>query len=1498
MIDEAHKLRNAYRQSNRLGQAIRWATEGRKKLLLTATPLQNSLLELYGLSTLIDEDLFGDQYAFRAKYMNAGGSIAELRGRLTEFCKRTLRRQVMEYVRYTARYALTQPFYPTDAEQELYDLVTKFLEGEGTYSVPDRQRHLTVLVMRKLLASSSVAIAGTLSTMKSRLEALRKSEADSGSDLLEALLEDEEFEPELLEEWEAESDPQDRELVIQPIKLRKETDEIATLVDRAKAIQTDSKTFALQKALDIGFAKQAEMGAKRKALIFTESRRTQDYLRRFLEDNGHRGKVVSFSGSNAGEDNQAIYERWIAENDDSGRSTGSRAIDMRSALIDHFRDHADIMIATEAAAEGVNLQFCSMVINYDLPWNPQRIEQRIGRCHRYGQTHDVIVINFLNERNAVDMRVHELLRDKFKLFDGVFGASDEVLGAIESGVDFERRILAIYEKCRTEDEIKSAFDALQAELEEQIASRMDETRATLLEHFDEDVHARLKLRLDETKAQLDRISSKFWDVTRHMLDTAAKFDPASLTFDLHQPPAPEIPRGRYHLISKLREDGLETNAYGSFLYLTKRLREQVEAALATGSAANMEAQQRELDETIKALTSAGVDPESAPKVKELRAAIAGAASGASDHENAVFSHLLAFFSRYYDKGDFISQRRYKGDTYAIPYAGEEVVLHWANKDQYYTKSGEAFSNYGFKLPDRRAVRFQLIAADTAKDNRKDNDKDRRFALAEARTVTRIDDEGEPYEEEIVPIAEEDGDLVIRFEYRAFPPKTTQESLVAAAVQAVLSDEAVKASWLDLTTRAPTDKNPQRTVLEKHLTTYTQKNTADYFIHKDLGTFLRRELDFYIKNEVMNLDDVQDAKSFAAIEANLRMIQCLRAIAQDLITFLASIEDFQKKLWLKKKFVVAAHYCVTLDRVPEALYDRIAANPAQWAQWHDLGMRDSAAPGTAADLKAQPYLMVDTALFDAAFRADLLKAIPDLDASMDGLLVHGDNFQGLMLMAQRYREKVKCVYLDPPYNTNVSAIPYKNSYRHSSWASMMSDKFLQIRKMMVDASACFVSIDKTERDSLVGAMDYAFGRENRVAELIWVQNTNDGRAKAFSTNHEYVEVYSKSFAEAEQDYSMFREPKPGYEEVMELSAQLSSSFASPDEAQMAVRKLYRDHMNELRKQIEADGLDWEEEKRNDPWKGVYQYKFCEYRDPEGRFCPFEEARERGAKLWFYRESDWTIMESDQKQSPTTKDPSHPNFRYYQPTHPITGKPCAMPSRGWKGTFKIDPTYPGRNSWESLTADHRIAFGPDETKVPQQKRFLQDVDTNVSKTIIVDYSDGEKETTNLFGRKGVFLAPKHTNFVARFVRMATGKNDVVLDVFGGSGSTAGAVIESNRIDRLARKYLLMEVNSYIDRTIIPRLKKTVYASVWRDGRPKSVDGISHAFKVLKIESYEDTLNNLTLNRGAGQQGLLERMGPGARDEYLMRYTCFEMLTAKPKGWASPLLEISTPTFCCGL
>jgi len=563
VIDEAHKLRNAYRPSNRIGQALRWALEGRKKLLLTATPLQNSLMELFGLSTFIDENLFGDANAFRSKYVNAGGNLGELRLRLADFCKRTLRKQVLEYVRYTQRKAITQPFRPTDAEQALYDEISKFLQAESSYAIPSRQRHLTALILRKLLASSSHAIAGTLDTLAARLGTMRDG-ADIGADWTEEIISAEEIEEELLDEWL--EDEEEDGAPFDPQKLRAEIDLVGGLAEQARKIGTDTKTHALLKALEIGFAEQERMGAAQKALIFTESRRTQNYLRTFLDANGYAGRIVTFSGTNGGEQAQAIYEGWLAANQDTGRISGSKAIDVRAALIDHFRSTAQIMIATEAAAEGVNLQFCSMVINYDLPWNPQRIEQRIGRCHRYGQTHDVIVINFLNERNQADQRVHELLRDKFSLFNGVFGASDDVLGSIESGVDFEKRILAIYQDCRTPEAINDAFDALQAELEEQIRARMDETRRALLEHFDEDVHARLKLRLEATRAQLDRVGKRFWDVTRFILDDRAQFDEAALTFDLEEPPSSIIPKGRYHLISRAGGTDANPNPHGYFLY--------------------------------------------------------------------------------------------------------------------------------------------------------------------------------------------------------------------------------------------------------------------------------------------------------------------------------------------------------------------------------------------------------------------------------------------------------------------------------------------------------------------------------------------------------------------------------------------------------------------------------------------------------------------------------------------------------------------------------------------------------------------------------------------------------------------------------------------------------------------------------------------------------------------------------------------------------------------
>lgn len=568
VIDEAHKLRNAYRQSNRMGQNIRWAMEDRRKILLTATPLQNSLLELYGISTVIDEHIFGDLPSYRSQYVNVRGNLRELRERLESFCTRTLRRQVVEYIQYTERRLITRPFKPTDQEHKLYEAVSDFLKRDDTYALPYQQRHLTALIVRKLLASSSQAVAGTLEVMRGRLIAMRD-QAKIEANLAERIIEGEEIDDELLdellngedEETAAVSDETEAPLEIDRQKLDAEIEELGQFINWARSIGIDTKTRALLSALEIGFSEMEKIGAAQRAIIFTESRRTQQFLRDFLESNGYAGRVATFNGTNREPESTRIYQRWIEANKDSGRASGSRPIDVRMALIEHFRDDASILIATEAAAEGINLQFCSLVINFDLPWNPQRIEQRIGRCHRYGQKHDVVVINFLNQRNAADQRVYELLNEKFNLFTGLFGASDEVLGTIESGVDFERRILDIYQECRTPGEIETAFEALREDLDETITSRMRKTRQILLEHFDEDVHARLRVNLTGTREQLDRVGRMFWTLTRFILNGKATFDDEAHTFRLTDPPLPSVRSGTYQMISKQRE-----NVSGEFLY--------------------------------------------------------------------------------------------------------------------------------------------------------------------------------------------------------------------------------------------------------------------------------------------------------------------------------------------------------------------------------------------------------------------------------------------------------------------------------------------------------------------------------------------------------------------------------------------------------------------------------------------------------------------------------------------------------------------------------------------------------------------------------------------------------------------------------------------------------------------------------------------------------------------------------------------------------------------
>ena len=576
VIDEAHKLRNSFRPKNKMGQALKRALNGRQKVLLTATPLQNSLIELYGLSTVIDEHLFGDDKAFRRQYMSSAGDIPELKDRLDTFVHRTLRKQVLEYIPYTQRKTITQPFNPTDEEQRLYDSITDFLEKEDSFALPKQQRHLTSLILRKLLASSSYAVVNTLKTIKKRLELLRDDKLTNDY-FLEQLIEDDDLEDDYLDDGLLlEEESNDKETKIDIKKINTEITELEGFIEQANNIRTDTKAKALLQAVDVGFSRMSEMGALQKVIIFTESRRTQEYLAEFLEANGYQDKVVTFSGTNNTQKAKEIYDQWKIDNQGSDSITGSAQIDKRSALIDYFKTDAEIMIATEAAAEGVNLQFCSLLINYDLPWNPQRVEQRIGRCHRYGQKYDVVVINFLNKRNQADRRVLELLTEKFSLFDGVFGASDSVLGQVENGIDFEKRILEIYETCRLPDEIDNAFKGLQQELELDINEKMEETQKMLLENFDEDIHDLMKIKLDKAEQRLDKVARWFWLTTKHQLSNYAKFNDSNYQFELKQLPVYQessttLLKGDYELIQK----GIEPSEHHHIYRMNSQLGEHV-----------------------------------------------------------------------------------------------------------------------------------------------------------------------------------------------------------------------------------------------------------------------------------------------------------------------------------------------------------------------------------------------------------------------------------------------------------------------------------------------------------------------------------------------------------------------------------------------------------------------------------------------------------------------------------------------------------------------------------------------------------------------------------------------------------------------------------------------------------------------------------------------------------------------------------------------------------
>lgn len=868
--------------------------------------------------------------------------------------------------------------------------------------------------------------------------------------------------------------------------------------------------------------------------------------------------------------------------------------------------------------------------------------------------------------------------------------------------------------------------------------------------------------------------------------------------EIFQIDRPELDFGIYRILNAKSD---EINDY-----LENTLKKKISDALATAGNANKEELESKLDKIIKTYQELEEDPFEKPKVKDLQNQIATLSQGANEHENAVFTHLLSFFSRYYDSGDFVSKRRYKGDTYAIPYAGEEVMLHWANKDQYYIKSGENFANYTFKLDDGRKVTFKLTAADMAKDNRKDNEADRRFALVEPHTRTQIDDDGFEYEEEFHPVtfikSGNSDELVVLFEYKTVKKGTKQEALLVEALQTVLAHEQIQTEWVDITKREPTEKNPNRTLLEKHLTTYTQRNTADYFIHKDLGGFLANELDFYIKNEVMNLDNVQNAEVFADIEKQLRMIQCLRSISTDIISFLSQLENFQKKLWTKKKFVVNSYYCITLDLIDPKYYPEIVENPEQWQQWQSMGLWASSASGSIDDLHQNQFLLVDTSLFNTDFKIRVLSDIADLDEKTNGTLINSENFQAASLLQSQYVNKADLVYLDPPYNTDATPILYKNGYKESSWATLMADRINLSTKLLNQNGVIAYAIDDTEA-SLLKEIEKQLNPNREVFQCIVEHYPGSGTGRSnVSRTHEYC-IFSVA----------------GNDDV-------------------------------LRGDSVEDGIRTRGFRR--AGTGDNNFRIGNPGRPESFFAVLVD------------QTTYKVMGVETPPPPVEKGnyPLEDTAEGYKRVYPI----------GEKGIERVwSLSYEGAKKAveeERLVSSSNFVINRiyhDEARRLLLPSVWQGSQYNAT-------TGGTNLLTNLFGDAGRFSYPKSLGTMSRVLESVVHdkKSSLTVDLFGGSGTTAHAIIERNRVNEENHKYILVEMGSHSDYVIKERISKVTYSSKWKNGRPL-VDnsGSSHCLKVIKLESYEDTLNNLKVKLPGQQLNFLNDMPEEIKEEYLLNY-----------------------------
>lgn len=764
-----------------------------------------------------------------------------------------------------------------------------------------------------------------------------------------------------------------------------------------------------------------------------------------------------------------------------------------------------------------------------------------------------------------------------------------------------------------------------------------------------------------------------------------------------------------------------------------------------------------------------------PEVTKILKSQTAAGTDISAMENEVFSHLAKFFSRYYEGGDFISKRRYKDDAYAIPYSGEEVKLYWANADQYYIKTSEYFKNYSFVLPtSRRKVHFVLRDADTEQNNNKAaNNMERRFQLCEEDCI-----------------AEEDGELNIFFTYELMPKTTKQDALIKDAEAKIISSfvEGKYADFAELVNeKVPTEKNKERTLLMKNLQDYTAKNNFDYFIHKDLGGFLRRELDFYIKNEVMFLDDL-DATH---IMEHLAQVKAIKLVGEKIITFLAQLEDFQKRLWLKKKFVVGCDYCITLDRIPRTLYPEIIANDEQRKEWvrlfaideikGDMMTEGYSEPLTEKFLEDNPFLVLDTKFFSAEFKHKLVGSMENVDEECNGLLINSENFQALELLQEKCSERVQNIYADPPYNTSASEIMYKNSYKHSSWLSLLEDRIRLGKKLLLDSGIQCTTIDDVEQSRLSLLLQDTFAE---LPDAVTIRIKPSGRPipNGFAISHEYA-LFSKKnlgtsiarLTHSEEQAARYREKDDKGRFLWELLRKAGSNSFRENRPTM----YYPLFVNTNSLIVRLPKMRYEERTS----------EFVLEEQPladEQIVFPIKDDGKEGR--WYYGVERAVNEQHELKAVRNNRS----SFDIYRRRRPNEG---------------VQPT----TSW---------------------------IDSKYSAT-----EHGTDLLKRLFGQQEKFSYPKSVYAVEDCLRVSGMQSkSIALDYFAGSGTTGHAVINLNREDNGNRKYILCEMAEYFNSVTKPRIEKVIYSEDWKDGKPVSRKGISQCFKYIRLEQYEDTLNNL--------------------------------------------------------